>query len=73
MTGSRRQTLRRALVGLATAAASAVALLAVGQGAAGTLVSMLFDAVVGIAVGIVVVLAVTLVSRLRKPKGARAA
>ena len=43
------------------------------HGAAGTLVSMLFDAVVGIAVGIVVVLAVTLVSRLRKPKGARAA
>ena len=37
MTGSRRQTLRRALAGLATAAAAAVALLTVGQGAAGTL------------------------------------
>ncbi len=38
------------------------------QGTAGTLVSMLFDAVVGILIGIGVLLAVTLVSRLRKPK-----
>jgi uncharacterized protein len=38
------------------------------QGTAGMLVSMLFDAVVGILIGIGVLLAVTLVSRLRKPK-----
>jgi predicted DNA repair protein MutK len=38
------------------------------QGTAGTLVSMLFDAVVGILIGIGVLLAVKLVSRLRKPK-----
>lgn len=38
------------------------------QGTAGTLVSMLFDAVVGILIGIGVLLAVTLVSRLRKTK-----
>ena len=38
------------------------------QGTAGTLISMLFDAVVGILIGIGVLLVVTLVSRLRKPK-----
>jgi len=38
------------------------------QGTVGTLVSMLFDAVVGILIGIGVLLAVALVSRLRKPK-----
>ncbi len=38
------------------------------HGAAGTLVSMLFDAAVGIVAGICVLLVVTLVSRLRKPK-----
>jgi uncharacterized protein len=38
------------------------------QGPAGTLVSMLFDAIVGILVGIGVLLVVKLVSRLRKPK-----
>jgi uncharacterized protein len=38
------------------------------HGTAGFLVSMLFDAVVGILIGIGVLLAVTLVSRLRKPK-----
>jgi uncharacterized protein len=38
------------------------------QGTAGTLVSMLFNAVVGILAGIVVLLVVKLVSRLRKPR-----
>ncbi len=38
------------------------------QGAAGTLVSMLFNAVVGILIGIIVLLVVQLVSRLRKPR-----
>ena len=38
------------------------------QGTAGTLISMLFDAVIGILIGIGVLLAVTLVSRLRKRK-----
>ena len=38
------------------------------QGAAGWLVSMLFEAAVGIVAGICVLLVVTLISRLRKPK-----
>jgi len=38
------------------------------HGALGTLVSMLFDAVVGIVIGIGVLLVVMLASRLRKPK-----
>ncbi|MET0892598.1 MAG: DUF808 domain-containing protein [Pseudoxanthomonas sp.] len=38
------------------------------QGGAGWLISMLFDAVVGILIGIAVLLAVKLASRLRKPK-----
>lgn len=38
------------------------------QGAAGTVVSMLFDAVVGILIGIAVLVVVKLVTRLRKPK-----
>ncbi len=42
------------------------------QGTAGALVSMLFNAVVGILIGIIVLLAVQLVSRLRKP-GTRSA
>ena len=38
------------------------------QGTAGTLVSMLFDAIVGILIGIGVLLGVKLVSRIRKPR-----
>ncbi len=38
------------------------------QGAVGTLLSLLFDAAVGIVTGIAVLLVVTLASRLRKPK-----
>jgi uncharacterized protein len=38
------------------------------QGALGTLLSLLFDATVGIVTGIAVLLVVTLASRLRKPK-----